>query len=75
MDQVVECFGGLIPIMLKEKFYRIAVRPAMLYETGCWTMKKQHEYNRRSGNENVEMDVLRLSEIEVHTKTLVEWLG
>ncbi|KAI8572445.1 hypothetical protein RHMOL_Rhmol01G0199200 [Rhododendron molle] len=29
------------PHKLKEKFYEIAIRPAVLYETECWTIKKQ----------------------------------
>jgi hypothetical protein len=31
-----------IPIMLKEILYRIAIKPAMLYGTECWVVKKQH---------------------------------
>ncbi|GMP79314.1 hypothetical protein CsSME_00034912 [Camellia sinensis var. sinensis] len=31
-----------IPTRLKGKFYRTAIRPAMLYETECWATKKQH---------------------------------
>jgi len=29
--------------MLKGKFYRTAVRPALLYGTECWAVKSQHE--------------------------------
>ena len=29
-----------IPLRLKEKFYKIAIRPAMLYGTECWAIKK-----------------------------------
>ncbi|KAL5181007.1 putative xyloglucan endotransglucosylase/hydrolase protein 26 [Glycine soja] len=32
-----------VPIKLKEKFYRTAVRPAILYGTECWAVKSQHE--------------------------------
>ena len=32
-----------IPLKLKGKFYRTAVRPAMLYGTECWAVKCQHE--------------------------------
>ncbi|KAH1190454.1 putative protein arginine N-methyltransferase 6 [Glycine max] len=32
-----------VPIKLKGKFYRTAVRPAILYGTECWTVKSQHE--------------------------------
>ncbi|CAL5373127.1 unnamed protein product [Camellia sinensis] len=31
-----------IPTGLKGKFYRTAIRPAMLYGTECWATKKQH---------------------------------
>ncbi|KAL5133857.1 Craniofacial development protein 2 [Glycine soja] len=32
-----------VPIKLKGKFYRTAVRPAILYGTKCWAVKSQHE--------------------------------
>jgi len=32
-----------VPLKLKGKFYRTAVRPAMLYGTECWAVKSQHE--------------------------------
>ncbi|KAL5166070.1 FHA domain-containing protein FHA2 [Glycine soja] len=32
-----------VPIKLKEKFYRTAVRPTILYGTECWAVKSQHE--------------------------------
>ncbi|KAL5171178.1 hypothetical protein HKD37_11G032712 [Glycine soja] len=32
-----------VPIKLKGKFYRTAVRPTILYETECWAVKSQHE--------------------------------
>ena len=31
-----------MPLSLKEKFYRTAVRPSLLYGTKCWAIKKQH---------------------------------
>ncbi|KAJ7957491.1 Retrovirus-related Pol polyprotein LINE-1 [Quillaja saponaria] len=33
-----------IPNRLKGKFYKSAVRPAMLYGTKCWAVKKQHSH-------------------------------
>jgi hypothetical protein len=33
-----------IPVKLKGKFYRTAVRPAMLYGAECWPAKRQHEH-------------------------------
>ena len=31
-----------IPVKLKGKFYRTAIRPAMLYGSECWATKKQN---------------------------------
>ena len=31
-----------MPLSLKEKFYRMAIRPTLLYGIECWTNKKQH---------------------------------
>jgi hypothetical protein len=31
-----------VPLKLKDKFYRIAIRPAMLYGTECWPTKRRH---------------------------------
>ena len=31
-----------MPMSLKGKFYRTAVRPSLLYGTECWANKKQH---------------------------------
>ncbi|KAJ0456145.1 putative RNA-directed DNA polymerase [Helianthus annuus] len=30
------------PDKLKGKFYRVAIRPSMVYGTGCWAIKKMH---------------------------------
>ena len=32
-----------VPLKLKGKFYRAAVRLTLLYGTECWTVKSQHE--------------------------------
>ena len=40
------------PIRLKGKFYKVAIRPALLYGTECWPVKKG------SGrDENAQVDV------------------
>ncbi|KAI0502544.1 hypothetical protein KFK09_017497 [Dendrobium nobile] len=31
-----------LPLKLKEKFYKIVVRPAMLYGAKCWPLKVKH---------------------------------
>jgi len=31
-----------IPLWLKEKFYRTAIRSALLYDTECWAIKRYH---------------------------------
>ena len=31
-----------IPVKLKGKFYRTAARPALLYGTECWAVRKEH---------------------------------
>lgn len=31
-----------MPIKLKGKFYKVSMRPIMLYHIECWAMKKQH---------------------------------
>ena len=33
-----------MPLKLKGKFYRTAIRPAMLYGTECWAAKGEHEH-------------------------------
>ena len=33
-----------MPLSLKGKFYRTAVRPSLLYGTECWAIKKQHTH-------------------------------
>ncbi|KAL6559482.1 hypothetical protein OROGR_004599 [Orobanche gracilis] len=46
-----------VPLKLKGKFYRAAIRPAMLYGSECWAMKKTLE----SKLEAAEMRMLRWS--------------
>jgi hypothetical protein len=31
-----------VPQKLKDKFYRTAIKPAMLYGAECWPTKRQH---------------------------------
>ncbi|KAL6569332.1 hypothetical protein OROMI_013846 [Orobanche minor] len=45
------------PLKLKGKFYRATIRPAMLYGSECWAMKKSLE----SKLESAEMRMLRWS--------------
>ncbi|KAG5631502.1 hypothetical protein H5410_003219 [Solanum commersonii] len=46
-----------IPPRLKGKFYRVVVRPALLYGVECWPVKNAHVQKCMSGDEDVEMDV------------------
>ena len=32
-----------VPLKLKGKFYRVTMRPALLYGSECWPIKKDHE--------------------------------
>jgi hypothetical protein len=32
----------MVPLKLKDKFYRIAIRSAMLYGAECWSTKRRH---------------------------------
>ncbi|XP_076935815.1 uncharacterized protein LOC143602666 [Bidens hawaiensis] len=43
------------PTKLKGKFYRVAIKPAMLYGTDCWAIKKTHMHKL----EVTEMRMLR----------------
>jgi hypothetical protein len=31
-----------VPLKLKDKFYRTAIRPAILYGAECWSTKRRH---------------------------------
>ena len=44
-----------IPLWLKEKFYRTAIMPALLYGTECWAIKRYHAQKMSV----VEMRMLR----------------
>ena len=46
---------GRMPTRLKDKFYMIAIKPAMTYEAECWSIKKQHMHKK----DVVEMRMLR----------------
>ena len=43
------------PRRLKSKFYRVAIRPALLYVTECWPVKKVFEQRMKV----IEMRMLR----------------
>ncbi|KAM1943706.1 hypothetical protein ACFX15_012008 [Malus domestica] len=45
------------PLKFKGKFYRTAIRPAMLYGTECWAVKHQRTQNGCSGDEDASWDV------------------
>ncbi|KAG5575203.1 hypothetical protein H5410_055337 [Solanum commersonii] len=42
---------------LKGKFYRVVVRPALLYGAECWPVKNAYVHKMHVGDEDVEMDV------------------
>ncbi|XP_070026368.1 uncharacterized protein [Nicotiana sylvestris] len=44
-----------VPLKLKGKFYKIVVRPTMLYEAECWPVKKSHVQHMKVA----EMRILR----------------
>ncbi|KAF3660781.1 putative 39S ribosomal protein L46, mitochondrial-like isoform X2 [Capsicum annuum] len=46
-----------VPPKLKGKFYRVAVRPAMLYGAECWPVKNSHSKIEGGGNADVALDV------------------
>ena len=50
-----------IPIKLKRKFYKIAIRLAMLYVINCWAFKKQH-IHKMSVTEILKIGVAPLDE-------------
>jgi hypothetical protein len=50
-----------IPIKLKRKFYKIAIRLAMLYGINCWAIKKQH-IHKMSVTEILKIGVAPLDE-------------
>ena len=55
-----------IPNKLKGKFYRVAIRPAFLYGTECWPVKKIFEHKM----EVTEMRMLRWMCVVLGTKSL-----
>ncbi|KAG5611180.1 hypothetical protein H5410_022461 [Solanum commersonii] len=52
----VLCDKKILP-KLKGKFYRVVVRPNMLYRANCWPVKNSHSEGKSCGDEDVEMDV------------------
>ena len=42
MDKLLVSFDKRVPQKLKSKFYRMAIRPAMLYRVECWPIKIRH---------------------------------
>ena len=50
MDEVEECIGCVVrplcarcmPLKLKGKFYKTAIRQSMFYGMECWAVKHQH---------------------------------
>ena len=47
--------GKVYSVMLKEKFYRTAIRSALLYDTECWAITRYHAQKMSV----VEMHMLR----------------
>ncbi|XP_076883440.1 uncharacterized protein LOC143532207 [Bidens hawaiensis] len=67
------------PTKLKGKFYKVAVRPAMLYGTDCWAIKKTHarkfeveEKERKEELNAVKILIRELASSTNDTKTLLE---
>ena len=56
-----ECIGCVVrrrmPLKLNGNFYKIAIRPAMLYGTKCWVVKHQYIHKMSSGDDNALLDV------------------
>ena len=48
-----------IPLWLKGKFYQTAIRPALLYGTECWAIKRHHAH--------------KMSVAEMHNASLDVW--
>ncbi len=46
-----------VPLKLKGKFYRTAIRPALLYGTECWATKYENEQKNASDGDENAMDV------------------
>ena len=46
-----------IPLWLKEKFYQTAIRPALLYGTECWTIKRYHAQKMSVAEMHASLDV------------------
>ncbi|KAL5168243.1 LINE-1 retrotransposable element ORF2 protein [Glycine soja] len=70
-----------VPIKLKGKFYRTAVRPAILYGTECWAVKSQHENKvgvaemRMLRNEAIRERVGVAPIVEKMVENRLRWFG
>lgn len=54
-----------VPLSLKGKVYRMVVRPAVLYGSECWPIKKTGSYTIIDRNRNdVIRDLVKVASIE-----------
>ena len=61
-----------VPMKLKSKLYKTVVRPAMVYGSECWALRKQEEQRLHT----TEMKMLRLGKTELKmrpSEELQEW--
>ena len=55
-----------VPMKLKSKLYKTVVRPAMLYGSECWALRKQEEQRLHT----TEMKMLRWSQRKTRKDTI-----
>lgn len=60
-----------IPLRLKVKFYKMAIRPAMLYEAECWAAKKQRILRKSVA----KMRMVRLERLASEVNAFARALG